>query len=102
MLLADLVSKTRTFPLIFIKFILFFQPPFTLLINFLLRSITIFGSWWVKIREYSAQTVFVKGNLTLDSLLPGNNVNHYNSDGLFLSYDPLVHCVKKNLKNIPE
>lgn len=60
MLLADLVSKTRTFPLIFIKFILFFQPPFTLLINFLLRSITIFGSWWVTIREYSAQTIFWK------------------------------------------
>ena len=33
----------------------------------------------MKIREYSAQTIFVKGNLTLDSLLPGNNVNHYNS-----------------------
>ena len=60
MLLADLVSKTRTFPLIFIKFILFFQPPFTLLINFLLRSITIFGSWWVTIREYSAQSIFGK------------------------------------------
>ena len=29
-------------------------------------------------------------------------VNQSKSDGLFMSYDPFAHCVKKNLKNISE